>query len=66
VPLTCTVKSNKGKIELTWNTAKQLISKPDKFIQDVKTFGKELVRASQVPNANFVKAKKLIEQEELT
>lgn len=37
VPLGATVKSNKGKIELTWNLAKTLIKEPAKFVVDMKT-----------------------------
>jgi dynein heavy chain len=66
VPLNASVKGNKGKIDLNWNAAKVLIKEPAKFVVDMKTFGSELVRNSQVPQPNFNKAKKLIEDEGLT
>jgi len=66
VPLNCSVKSTKGKIELTWNGAKLLIKDPAKFTEDMKTFGKTLVRNTQVPTANFSRAKKLIIEEGLS
>lgn len=66
VPLNCSVKSTKGKIELTWNGAKLLIKDPAKFTEDMKTFGKTLVRNTQVPSANFSRAKKLIAEEGLS
>lgn len=66
VPLNASVKSNKGKIELNWNNAKVLIKEPAKFVTDMKTYGSELVRNSQVPQPNFSKARKLMEEEGLT
>lgn len=37
VPLQSTVKSTKGKIDLTWPNAKILLKDPSKFVVDLKT-----------------------------
>jgi dynein heavy chain len=66
VPLGNSVKSTKGKIELTWNNALSLLKNPGAFINDLKTLGKELVRNAQVPMINFARAKKLIADEDLS
>jgi hypothetical protein len=66
VPLNASVKSNKGKIELTWPNAKKLINEPQKFVNDMKKYGSELVRNSSVPLTNFSRAKRLIEEEGLS
>lgn len=66
VDLPCSVKSTKGKIELTWPQAKILIGSPAKFVEAMKTYGGELVRNGKVPPQNFTKAKKLITEEGLT
>lgn len=67
VDLDCKVQSDaKGKIELTWPNAKKLINNPGKFVEDLKKYGKEEVRNNKVKFDNFVKAKKLIAEEELT
>lgn len=55
-----------GKIDLTWPNAKKLINNPSKFVEDLKKYGKDEVRNNKVKYENFVRAKKLINEEELT
>lgn len=55
-----------GKIDLTWSNAKKLIKNSLKFIEDLKKYGKDEVRNNKVRFDNFIKAKKLIAEEELT
>lgn len=55
-----------GKIDLTWPNAKKLINNPSKFVEDLKKYGKDEVRNNKVKFDNFVRAKKLINEEELT
>jgi len=66
VNLSSSVKSTKGKIDLTWANAKILLKEPAKFVVDLKEYGSNLVRNSLVPLSNFTKARKLIEDEGLT
>lgn len=67
VDLDCKVQSDaKGKIDLTWPNAKKLINNPGKFVEDLKKYGKEEVRNNKVKYENFVRARKIINDEELT